>query len=132
MWFQQPITDRLVVYKVADLTDLPSDFSTTRSFPRLLLAKRDLSGALNIPGEWRRAMTAVVRRQLCLSRLPDLLDDDDQNDAPPAKRLREGSLFVGEDSASAGPATPVFILRDDFCAGFGLWRTEANLYSIEV
>ncbi|KAI0709161.1 hypothetical protein C8Q76DRAFT_799196 [Earliella scabrosa] len=114
LWFQQPITGRLAVYKVVELTELPSDFSTTPSFPRLLLAKRDLSGALNMPGEWRRAMTTIVQRQLCVSRLPALLGeerDEERDEEPPAKRVREGVLFVGEDSPSAGPAAPVFVLR---------------------
>ncbi|KAI0709975.1 hypothetical protein C8Q76DRAFT_769774 [Earliella scabrosa] len=112
VWFQQPITDRLAVYKVVQLTDLPSDFSTTPSFPRMLLAKRDLSGALNMPGEWRRAMTAIVRRQLCPSRLPALLSEDDCGEEPPAKRPREGPLFVSEDSSSAGPAPPIIVLQN--------------------
>ncbi|KAI0707014.1 hypothetical protein C8Q76DRAFT_770794 [Earliella scabrosa] len=104
VWLQQTITEEMVVYEVVELTELPVYFSSTPSFPRMLLAKRDLSGALNLPGEWLRAMHAVVRRQLLASQLPQLLsseDDSGQSDEPPAKRLRE-----------AGPAPPVIILQD--------------------
>lgn len=111
VWFQQRITELMVVYQVVEQTDLPSDFSTVPAFPRLLLAKRDLSGALNLPGEWRRAMHTVVIRQLCKSRLPSLFVDEGNDEAPPAKRLREGAVFVGGDSSSIGPAAPVLILQ---------------------
>lgn len=112
MWFQQPITENLEVYRVVEWTNLPPCFSQTPSHPRMLLAKRDLSGALNLPGEWRRAMVAIVRRQLCAARLPALLTSEDRADLPPAKRLREGAIFVGEDSASIGPPAPVLILQN--------------------
>ncbi len=112
VWFQQRITKEMVVHRVVEQTDLPSDFSRVPAFPRLLLAKRDLSGALNLPGEWRRAMHTVVFRQLCKSRLPGLFVDDGTDESPPAKRLREGAIFVGGDSASVGPAVPVLILRN--------------------
>ncbi|KAI0688610.1 hypothetical protein C8T65DRAFT_588366 [Cerioporus squamosus] len=112
VWFQQRIRHDLVVYQVVEARTLPDDFSQVPSYPRLVLAKRDLSGALNMPGEWRRAMDAVVRRQLLISRLPELLNDGDQ-DGPPTKRLREGAMFVGEGNSSLGPAAPVFFLQGD-------------------
>ena len=112
VWFQQPITDELVVYEVVEARVLPQDFSDVPSYPRLVLAKRDLSGALNLPGEWRRAMEAVVRRQLCQTRLPELLEDVNEL-GPTTKRLREGAIFVGEANSSLGPAAPVFFLQGD-------------------
>ncbi|RPD55069.1 hypothetical protein L227DRAFT_510622, partial [Lentinus tigrinus ALCF2SS1-6] len=105
VWFQQHLTTRLAVYEVVEPMPLPQDFSAVPAHPRLLLAKRDLSGALNVPGEWQRAMHALVRRQLCQSSLPALLDADDHRE-PPAKRLREGAVFIGEPSSSLGPAAP--------------------------
>ena len=115
VWLQQTMTEEMVVYEVVELTELPAYFSSTPSFPRMLLAKRDLSGALNLPGEWLRAMHTVVRRQLLASQLPKLLSsegDSGHSDEPPAKRLREGAILLGEDSSSAGPAPPVIILQD--------------------
>ncbi|TFK78056.1 hypothetical protein K466DRAFT_607365 [Polyporus arcularius HHB13444] len=112
VWLQQEISYELVVYEVVEPRTLPGDFSQVPSYPRLVLAKRDLSGALNMPGEWRRAMDAVVRRQLCISQLPRLLEDGD-DEGPPTKRLREGAMFVSEGSSSLGPAAPVFFLQGD-------------------
>ena len=120
VWFQQHLTDRLAVYEVVQPTALPADFSSTPAYPRLLLAKRDLSGALNMPGEWQRAMSALVRRQLCLSNLPALVDAMEPTE-PPTKRLREGAVFVGEASSSLGPATPVFFVEA------GATRTLGNV-----
>ncbi|KAI0713021.1 hypothetical protein C8T65DRAFT_707892 [Cerioporus squamosus] len=118
VWFQRDLTTLLAVYEVVEPTTLPADFSQQPVYPRLLLAKRDMSGALNMPGEWNRAMQALVRRQLCQSQLPALLDAD-ADGQPPAKRLREGVVFVREFSSSLGPATPVFFLQED-CASRGL------------
>ncbi|KAI0708128.1 hypothetical protein C8T65DRAFT_576452 [Cerioporus squamosus] len=81
VWFQQHLTPLTRFWGVARLTTLPIAFSSVPSYPRLVLAVRDLSGALNTPGEWQRAMHAIVRRQLCASRLPELIvaeDDDDE------------------------------------------------------
>ncbi|KAI0723327.1 hypothetical protein C8Q76DRAFT_391695 [Earliella scabrosa] len=105
LWFQQLITNRLVVYKVSEPTDLPSDFSTIASYPRMVLANRDLSGALNLPGAWRWAMLATVRRQLCHSRLPDLVCDEKHNEVPSSKRLRtlladDAPSFIGSAAAA--------------------------------
>ncbi|RPD71232.1 hypothetical protein L226DRAFT_446277, partial [Lentinus tigrinus ALCF2SS1-7] len=111
VWFQQHLTTRLAVYEVVEPMPLPQDFSAVPAYPRLLLAKRDLSGALNVPGEWQRAMHALVRRQLCQSSLPALLAADDHRE-PPAKRLREGAVFIGEPSSSLGPAAPVFFVDE--------------------
>ncbi|KAI1781719.1 hypothetical protein LXA43DRAFT_866337, partial [Ganoderma leucocontextum] len=90
VWLQRQRNTRLEVYKVVTATDIPADFSQVPSYPRLVLAKRDLSGALNLPGEWQRAMAAIVRRQLCESQLPKLLEEERDGTLPPAKRLREG------------------------------------------
>ncbi|TBU34262.1 hypothetical protein BD311DRAFT_774071 [Dichomitus squalens] len=112
VWLLQPYGDHLVIYQTVVPRDIPPDFSKRPSYPRLVLAKRDLSGALNLPGEWRRAMTTVVRRQLCDSRLPELLEDEGNGTLPPTKRLREGAAFLNEDSATVGPAAPSFVLQN--------------------
>ena len=75
------------MYKVVEAVDVPLDFLQVPCGPRLVLAKRDLSGALNMPGEWECAMAAVVRRQLCGAGLPALLDAEAQGTLPPAKHL---------------------------------------------
>ncbi|TFK84576.1 hypothetical protein K466DRAFT_496324 [Polyporus arcularius HHB13444] len=111
VWFQQPLTTLLAVHDVVQPTALPADFSREPANPQLFLAKRDMSGALNVPGEWNRAMSALVRRQLMQSRLPALLTDDDDTE-PSVKRLREGAVFVGEVSSSIGPAAPVFFVQE--------------------
>ena len=112
VWYQQPFSTHLAVYEVVLSKDIPDSFSRTPSYPRLVLAKRDLSGALNMPGEWQRVMATIVRRQLCDSRLPALLEAEKNGSLPPAKRLREGAVFLHEDSASVGPATPSFVVRN--------------------
>ncbi len=112
VWLQQPFSTHLVVHEVVAAQDIPCHFSKTPSYPRLVLAKRDLSGALNLPGEWQRAMATIVRRQLCDSRLPALLEAEENGSLPPAKRLREGAVFLHEDSATAGPAAPAFVVRN--------------------
>ena len=112
IWLQQPFTTHLAVYEVVKARDIPDHFSKTPSYPRLVLAKRDLSGALNLPGEWQRAMATIVRRQLCDSRLPALLEAERDGTLPPAKRLREGAVFLHEDSATVGPAAPAFVVQN--------------------
>ncbi|PIL33159.1 hypothetical protein GSI_04609 [Ganoderma sinense ZZ0214-1] len=111
VWLQRQRSTRLKVYKVVTATDIPPDFSQIPSYPRLVLAKRDLSGALNLPGEWRTAMAEIIRCQLCASQLPKLLEEEKDAALPPAKRLREGVAWVGSDSSSVGAAKPVFITR---------------------
>ncbi|KAI1789693.1 hypothetical protein LXA43DRAFT_892434, partial [Ganoderma leucocontextum] len=112
VWLQQPFSTRLVIYQVVLAQDIPAAFSKTPSYPRLVLAKRDLSGALNMPGEWQRAMATIVRRQLCDSRLPALLEAERDGSLPLAKCLREGAVFLHEDSATVGPAAPSFVVRN--------------------
>ncbi|KAI1785584.1 hypothetical protein LXA43DRAFT_899421 [Ganoderma leucocontextum] len=112
VWLQQAFSTRLVVHQVMLAQDVPPEFSKTPSYPRLVLAKRDLSGALNLPGEWRRAMATIVRRQLCDSRLPALLEAEKDGSLPPAKHLREGAVFLHDNSASLGPAAPAFVVRN--------------------
>lgn len=111
VWFEQHITPRLVVYRVVSPLDVPPTFSSVPSYPRLVLAKRDLSGALNMPGEWMRAMGAMVRRQLCVARVPALLEEEEKQTLPPAKRPREGAVRAGEDDFTIGPARRVFLVR---------------------
>ncbi|PIL28223.1 hypothetical protein GSI_09635 [Ganoderma sinense ZZ0214-1] len=111
VWLQRERNTRIRIYKVVTAMDIPPDFSQIPSYPRLVLAKRDLSGALNLPGEWRTAMAEIVRRQLCASQLPKLLEEEKDAVLPPAKRLREGVAWVGSDSSSVGAAKPVFITR---------------------
>ncbi len=65
-----------------------------------------------MPGEWQRAMATIVRRQLCDSRLPALPEAEKDGFLPPAKRLREGAVFLHDNSASVGPATPSFVVRN--------------------
>ncbi|KAI1796810.1 hypothetical protein LXA43DRAFT_879388, partial [Ganoderma leucocontextum] len=112
VWFQQAFSTRLVVHQVVLARDIPAEFSKTPSYPHLVLAKRDLSGALNMPGEWQRAMATIVRRQLCDTRLPALLEAEKDGSLPPAKHLREGAVFLHEDSATVGPAAPAFVVRN--------------------
>nr|VWO99984.1 Protein SEY1 (EC [Ganoderma boninense] len=112
VWYQQAFSTHLVVHEVVLTRDIPAEFSKTPSYPRLVLAKRDLSGALNMPGEWRRAMATIVNRQLCDSRLPTLLEAEKDSTLPPAKRLREGAVFLHQDSVSVGPAVPTFVVRN--------------------
>ena len=112
VWFQQPITKRLVVYEVVSKTDVPVEFSTTPAYPRLILAKRDISGVLNTAGEWARAMNAIVRRQLCGSGLPELLRQELELDDHRAKRIRR-ELGQGNGwSSSIGSATPIIVVRN--------------------
>ena len=98
--------------EVVSARDIPADFSTIPSYPRLVLAKRDLSGALNLPGEWEKAMAAVVRRQLCESQLPELLEAEANDMLPPAKRLREGVVWIGHESSSLGAPKPAFVIQN--------------------
>ena len=112
VWLQQSFNNRLVVYQVVEAQDVPVAFSKVPSYPRLVLAKRDLSGALNLPGEWQRAMATMVRRQLCDAELPALLEAEGDGFPPPAKRLREGAVFLHKDSATVGPAAPTFVVRN--------------------
>ncbi|KAI0689584.1 hypothetical protein C8T65DRAFT_588538, partial [Cerioporus squamosus] len=112
VWFEQHAREQVEVYKVVEAVDVPPDFSRVPCVPRLVLAKRDLSGALNMPGEWERAMGDVVRRQLCGAGLPALLEAEADGTLPPAKRLREGAVFLGQDSSSIGPATPAFVVKN--------------------
>ena len=112
VWFQQPITKRLVVYEVVSKIDVPVDFSTTPAYPRLVLAKRDVSGVLNTAGEWARAMNAMVRRQLCGSGLPELLSQELQGDEHRPKRARGQSAQGSGWSSSLGPVTPAIVVRN--------------------
>ncbi|KAM5532216.1 hypothetical protein V8D89_014116 [Ganoderma adspersum] len=89
VWLEHQNNTRLEIYKVVTAQDIPDNFSQVPSYPRLVLAKCDLSGPLNLPGEWRTAMTAVVRRQLCESWLPELLEAERDEMLPPVKHLHE-------------------------------------------
>ena len=91
---------------------MPTKFSEKPSYPHLVLTKRGLSGALNMPGEWQRATTAVVERCLCDSRLPDFLGADQDCNLPPAECSLEGAVFLSGDSPTLGPATPTFFVRN--------------------
>ncbi len=112
VWLEREISERVDVYQIVEAADVPSDFSRIPCVPRLVLAKRDVSGALNMPGEWERAMAAVVSRQLCAQDLPSLLDEEARGTLPPAKRLREGAAFLGEYSSSVGPVNPTFVVKN--------------------
>ncbi|KAI9068227.1 hypothetical protein FKP32DRAFT_1555812, partial [Trametes sanguinea] len=89
VWFQQPMTTCVAIYQVVARTDIPAEFSSVPSYPRLVLAKRDISGVLNTAGEWQRAMGAMLRRQLCSSSLPQLDRPAQDDREPPSKRARE-------------------------------------------
>ncbi|KAJ8474040.1 hypothetical protein ONZ51_g7480 [Trametes cubensis] len=112
VWFQQPITKRLVIYEVVSRTDVPVDFSTVPAYPRLVLAKRDISGVLNTAGEWARAMNAMVRRQLCGSGLPELLRQEPEGDEHRPKRTRREPGQGNGWSSSLGSTTPVVVVRN--------------------
>ncbi len=114
VWFQQHLTPMVRFWSVAMLTTLPICFSSIPSYPRLVLALRDLSGALNAPGEWQRVMNAIVRRQLCASRLPELIvaDDTDSDDDVSNKRARlEAQWTHGWDSA-IGESRPTLVVQN--------------------
>ena len=87
VWFQQLKNSDVAIWSF----DLPKHhtFSTVPSYPKLVLAMRDISGALNTPGEWQRAMTAAVNRQLLSSRLPELMEGGISSDEPRAKKARD-------------------------------------------
>ncbi|KAI9062144.1 hypothetical protein FKP32DRAFT_1574511 [Trametes sanguinea] len=106
VWFQQPLTTCVAIYQVVPRTDVPAEFSFVPSYPRLVLAKRDISGILNTAGEWQRAMGAMVRRQLCSSKLPEL-DLPAQDDADhPSKRAREDASSANQWSQSVTTQSP--------------------------
>ncbi|KAI9068667.1 hypothetical protein FKP32DRAFT_1561202, partial [Trametes sanguinea] len=112
VWFQQPMTSCVAIYQVVPRTDIPAEFSSVPSYPRIVLAKRDLSGVLNTAGEWQRAMGAMVRRQLCSSSLPQL-DRPAQDDSEPlSKRAREDASTANRWSSSLGPAVPRIVVRN--------------------
>ncbi|KAI0668641.1 hypothetical protein C8Q78DRAFT_1071134 [Trametes maxima] len=93
VWFQQPLTKQMAIYRVVQKTDVPLDFSNRPSYPRL----------------WVRAMAAMVRRQLCASRLPDLRGGESEEgdrsarSGPPPKRF-----CVEKDTGSAGEEAQAF------------------------
>ncbi|KAI0743714.1 hypothetical protein C8Q80DRAFT_1220618 [Daedaleopsis nitida] len=89
IWFQQNFSPEVVVWSVVKPEGVPVHFSTKPAFPRLVLAVCDLSGALNTPGEWQRAMTATVHQQLCASRLPQLGREEDGSEPRPVLLSRK-------------------------------------------
>ncbi len=113
VWFQQHITPHLRCWSIVPLKE-PVSFSTVPAYPRLVLAMRDISGALNTPGEWLRAMHAIVRRQLCDSRLPDLIvaAEDDPDADSCSKRARLETRWNHEWDSSIGAARPTFVVRN--------------------
>ncbi|KAI0684998.1 hypothetical protein C8T65DRAFT_547765, partial [Cerioporus squamosus] len=112
VWFQQQLTRNVAIYAVVTLTDLPNYFSTRPSYPRLVLAARDLSGSLNTPGEWQRAMDATVHCQLCSSHLPALPCAEDVPQQSRSKRTRLDTEWRHDWSSSLGRARPFFVPRD--------------------
>ncbi|RDX45951.1 hypothetical protein OH76DRAFT_1532164, partial [Lentinus brumalis] len=111
VWFQQPLTKDVSIWSVVCNADVPVLFSKVPSYPRLVLATRDSSGSLNIPGEWQVAMEATVRRQLCSSRLPTLLIEESPR-SPPSKRTRHGTCGAASWSSAAGPSTSSLVRPD--------------------
>ncbi|TFK80101.1 hypothetical protein K466DRAFT_638308 [Polyporus arcularius HHB13444] len=113
VWFQQHITPHLRIWSVVELTE-PAIFSSVPSYPRLVLATRDLSGALNTPGESMRAMNAIVRRQLCDSCLPELIvAAADELDADVGnKRARLETQWNHQWDSSIGGAKPTLVVRN--------------------
>ena len=112
LWFEQHMGPNVEIYKVVSVVNVPADFSPVPCVPRLVLAKRDLSGALNLPGEWVRAMAEVTRRQLCARGLPGLQDAEADVTHPNPKRPSEGVVFFGGHSSSVGPPTNVFVVKN--------------------
>lgn len=125
VWFQQRYSPQIVFWHTGRAVELPAEFSTTPSYPRLVLAVRDLSGALNTPGESMRAMAATVRRQLLASHLPSLpaVPEDTQPGPTPKKvRVEPGSVdkqpslqtqWPNKWDSTLGHARPVLIMRDE-------------------
>ncbi len=113
VWFQQPITPQLRVWSVVMLTE-PAMFSSVPAYPRLVLAMRDLTGALNTPGEWLRSMHAIVRRQLCDSRLPELLvaEEEESGADVGGKRARLETQWSHEWDSSIGAPKPTLVVRN--------------------
>ncbi len=113
VWFQQHITPQLGIWSVVALSE-PDIFSSVPSYPRLVLATRDLSGALNTPGESMRAMNALVRRQLCDSRLPELIvaAEDELDTDVGHKRARLETQWNHEWDSSIGSAKPTLVVRN--------------------
>ncbi|KAH9929940.1 uncharacterized protein BXZ73DRAFT_78045 [Epithele typhae] len=100
VWFQRDRCGDLPVWEVVDLTPLPPCFSSTPSYPKLVLAQQDHSGFLNTPGRWLSAMYSKVHSDLVGKRLPPLEStDDDDSGAPESKRGRPST------SSPAGVAT---------------------------
>ena len=101
VWFQQLMTQNIVIWEVDSLH--PHSLSTTPSVPRLILASRDQSGILNHAGEAKRAMTALVHKELCGGGLPRLVEDAGAGAAgPPPKKSR----------TSGSTAGPVLVVRN--------------------
>ncbi|KAM5531912.1 hypothetical protein V8D89_014423 [Ganoderma adspersum] len=96
VWLEHQNNTWLKIYKVVTAQDIPDNFSQVPSYPRLILAKCDLSGPLNLPGEWRTAMTAV-------SWLPELLEAERDGTLPPVKHLHERAKAQSNQRDSFSP-----------------------------
>ena len=113
VWFQQPFRPSIPIWHVVSARDLPFFFSSTPAYPRLVLAVRDLSGALNTPGEVQRALTAAAHRQLCASRLPSLLRMPQLEAGPAHKKVKLGTQWPNKWDSTLGDAHPVYLERDE-------------------
>ncbi|TBU61473.1 hypothetical protein BD310DRAFT_995343 [Dichomitus squalens] len=112
VWLHQPFRPSVAIWQVVPARDLPIQFSRKPAYPCLVLALRDLSGALNTAGEAQRAMTAAVYRQLCASQLPQLRPEEECDAAPGMKRPRLETQWPNGWDSTVGNARPVIFERD--------------------
>ncbi|KAH9921744.1 uncharacterized protein BXZ73DRAFT_104364 [Epithele typhae] len=99
VWLQQERSAPVAVYESVSLKRLPFWFSSTPSFPRLVLARRDFEGTLNAPGEWIEMMLNTTHRQLLNGSRLDAMPSGDE-DGCAAKRWR------GSETSTPGVRDP--------------------------
>ncbi|KAH9912637.1 uncharacterized protein BXZ73DRAFT_82260 [Epithele typhae] len=99
VWLQQERSAPVAVYESVSLKRLPFWFSSTPSFPRLVLARRDFEGKLNAPGEWVEMMLNTTHRQLLNGSRLDAMPSGDE-DGCAAKRWR------GSETSTPGARDP--------------------------
>ncbi|KAI0356811.1 hypothetical protein OH77DRAFT_1476993 [Trametes cingulata] len=76
VWFLQPITSNLKVWKIVDFQRLPPDVAGAQSGASQAGDASVLGGVVNVSGNWLRDMSLQVTRLVCDSRLPELRQAD--------------------------------------------------------